>query len=219
MDSTHGICVDDTQTANGRKKKCYLYTLVARCAATGKGAPLAWMITNSESQYPVQFRLKWLNEDHGFSPQRFMIDNSDAEIFGIRLVYGDCQCIFLCHWHILKNWVKNIGKVKVQIGCRVLAAAVEARREVGLTKLKRMLYATSEDEYDLGCQDLKQWCVMDEDQMTEEDRQWDAVDLWVYFERTYAEKKKLWSNAWRQVRSVWIYWGRGITRGKAKCVV
>jgi hypothetical protein len=65
--------VEDTRTIDDRKKKCYLNTLVARCAATGKGAPLAWTIANSEQQYPVQFWLKGLYEDRGFSPQRFVL--------------------------------------------------------------------------------------------------------------------------------------------------
>ncbi|KAI8136614.1 hypothetical protein BJV82DRAFT_639074, partial [Fennellomyces sp. T-0311] len=73
LDSTHKTCVD------ARSKDCYLYTIVSRCSTTGKGKPLAWMITNSQAQYPITF---WLDQ-HGFVPERVMIDDSDTEIVAI----------------------------------------------------------------------------------------------------------------------------------------
>ncbi|KAI8143303.1 hypothetical protein BJV82DRAFT_107641 [Fennellomyces sp. T-0311] len=43
LGSTHRTCVD------GADSHCYLYTIVARYQETGKGSPLCWMVTNSDS--------------------------------------------------------------------------------------------------------------------------------------------------------------------------
>jgi hypothetical protein len=194
MDSTHGTCVDDTSSSpNGKIKRCYLYTLVARCSATGKGAPLAWMITNTETQYPIQYWLQWLHEDHGFSPQQFMIDNSDAEIAGIRSVFGGSVRILLCHWHIIKNWKKNIAmKLKVQPGVRRSRVEITGRRDLALVNMLKLLNARNEGDYDVVYMEFQQWCQSDQET-------WDSGDLLVYFDREYVNKKDLWSSAWRRV--------------------
>lgn len=83
MDSTHNTCID------GTSKYCYLYTLVVRCRVTGKGKPVCWMITNSESQYPVRFWVEWLKNQFDFIPAKIMIDNSDTEIAAINHTYND----------------------------------------------------------------------------------------------------------------------------------
>lgn len=82
LDSTHKTC---TYQPN---KFCYLYTIVARCNDTGKGKPLVWMFTNSESQYPIRYWLEWLKNEHGYIPKGIMIDNSNTEIAAINNTYN-----------------------------------------------------------------------------------------------------------------------------------
>lgn len=82
LDSTHKTCV------YSHKKFCYLYTIVARCEVTGKGKPLAWMFTNSDSQYPIRYWLEWLKNEHQYVPATIMIDNSDTEIAAINNTYN-----------------------------------------------------------------------------------------------------------------------------------
>jgi hypothetical protein len=152
------------------------------------------MITNAETQYPIQFWLQWLHDSFGFRPRHFMIDNSDAEIAGIRSVFGETVPILLCHWHILKNWKKNIAmKVKVQSGVRVVPQVVTQRRELALHKLVGMLDARSDEDFNSKYLDLQQWCQQDDDT-------WDSGALLVYFDKEYLHKKQLWSNVWRQVK-------------------
>jgi hypothetical protein len=55
---------------------------------TGKGKPVAWMITNSESQYPIRFWLQWLKDAHGYQPSKVMIDNSNTEIAAINKAFN-----------------------------------------------------------------------------------------------------------------------------------
>ncbi|KAI8140896.1 hypothetical protein BJV82DRAFT_715467 [Fennellomyces sp. T-0311] len=62
LDSTHRTCVD------GADSHCYLYNIVTRCQETRKGSPLCWMVTNSDSQYSVEFWPKWLKDDMRFQP-------------------------------------------------------------------------------------------------------------------------------------------------------
>jgi hypothetical protein len=91
--------------------KCFLYTILCQSPVTQKGVPLVWMITNSERQEPIITWLTWLRDNHGFAPSSVMIDNSDTEIAAIREVYGEPPhevTVFLCHWHVLKAWRKNV---------------------------------------------------------------------------------------------------------------
>ncbi|CEP11836.1 hypothetical protein [Parasitella parasitica] len=90
---------------------------ISRCNVTGKGKPLAWMVTNSEAQYPVCFWLEWLKDQFGYSPSMVMIDNSDTEFAAINLVYKNTDevdvfntnfKILLFHWHIMKAWKTKI---------------------------------------------------------------------------------------------------------------
>lgn len=47
FDSTHNTCF----SAAGKEEKAFLYTVVLKNLATGKGCPAAFMITPSEAQY------------------------------------------------------------------------------------------------------------------------------------------------------------------------
>ena len=51
LDSTHNTCY----SASGRAEKAFLYTVMLKNQETGKGAPAAFMITPSESQYVRRF--------------------------------------------------------------------------------------------------------------------------------------------------------------------
>ncbi|KAF7725273.1 hypothetical protein EC973_000283 [Apophysomyces ossiformis] len=103
LDSTHNTCTDGTQ------KNCQLYTLVALCRDTGKGAPLAWLITNSDSQYPLQIWLNWLKTSGQYTPNAVMIDNPDTEIAAIRATFGSsclphCYLFLACYQSLEKEY-------------------------------------------------------------------------------------------------------------------
>jgi hypothetical protein len=124
-----------------------------------------------------------------------MIDNSDAEIAGIRSVFGGSVSILLCHWHLFKNWKKNIAmKLKVQPGVRRSRTEITGRRDLAFTNMMKMLNAPTQDEYDAKYLEFQTWCQEDQEI-------WDSGDLLVYFDREYVAKKDLWANVGRQVRS------------------
>ena len=68
------------------------------------------MLTNSDSQYPVEFWLKWIKEETRFQPQTIMIDNSNIEMAEIRSAYGESVQVLIWHWHIKRAWCKNLAK-------------------------------------------------------------------------------------------------------------
>ena len=185
MDSTHGTCVDD----NG--SRCFLYTLVIRSNVTGKGCPVGWMLTNSETHYPIVSWLQWVRDTVMFSPTQVMIDNSDTEIKALRIVFGENTAILICHWHILRAWKKHVIKKVNPVSRAIRPDTVHAKRGEALDILISMMSAQTENDFDSGYHDLSEFCVRN--------RSWDCAGLLSYFDNEYLSKKQEWSSAWRQV--------------------
>ena len=198
LDSTHKTCIDASN------KDCYLYTIVARCRTTGKGKPLAWMITNSQAQYPILFWLKWSKDEHGFVPERVMIDDSDTEIIAINKAYNSVNdetstftntvMILICQWHILKAWKKNILTKLLAKPCTPSKTISEKKRmrEDALSLMMSMMAAQSPNDFDLMHEEFELWCVDNDDE-------WESAALYVYFENEHYGKREKWSAAWRTV--------------------
>lgn len=187
MDATHKTCVD------GEKNDCFLYTLVVRSSATGKGAAVCWMITNSSTHHPVKMWLDWLRDDMEFTPGAIMIDNSDTEIKAIKASYGDDAKIFLCHWHILRAWRKNVVyKVRPEAGNKANQDQVKEHRKVALDHMIAIMDARTVAEYNDSLRKFKTWAWNNREK-------WDSGELVTYFEEEYIPKKKTWCRAYRKV--------------------
>lgn len=151
------------------------------------------MLTNSDSQYPVEFWLKWLKDDMHFRPRTIMIDNSDTEIAGIRSAYGEDMQVAICHWHLKRAWRKNIAsKVCIRPGVSTHSGLVKVMRDETFNRLNDMVIASTEEDFELAYDELQLFCL-------EHEEEWDMTALQVYFDREYLPKKTKWSNAWRQV--------------------
>jgi hypothetical protein len=190
------------------KQWCYLYTLVARCRVTGKGKSLVWMITNSESQYPVTCWLQWLKHVHGYQPSKVMIDNSDAEIAAVNMAYNvpsiasDSQQsivfnnnvkILICHWHLLKAWKKAILTKVTAINPRGKTMEEKKRkRDEALTLTINLINAEDEVAFDLSFEEFELWA-------TENSDEWETPVFFDYFQREYYSKREKWSRCWREV--------------------
>lgn len=187
MDATHKTCVD------GNNGDCFLYTLVVRSSITGKGAPLCWMITNSSTHHPVKAWLEWLKHDFEFIPGSIMIDNSDTEIKAIRACYGDGFKIYLCHWHILRAWRKNvISKVCRASGNKAGEDDVRRHRQQAMDHMVAIMQAATVTESDQSYRKFKSWAYNNSES-------WDVSELMAYFEEEYMPKKKEWCRAYRKV--------------------
>jgi hypothetical protein len=183
------------------KQWCYLYTPVSRCRVTGKGKPLVWMITNSESQYPVTFWLRWLKDIHGYQPSKVMINNSDAEIAAINMAYNmpdttrdDQQGIvfnnnvkiMICHWHLLKAWKKAILTKVTPVNPREKTMEEKKnKREEALQLVTRLMNAEDEISFDLAFEELELWA-------TENSDEWETPVFFDYFERESLMRLQVW---------------------------
>jgi hypothetical protein len=190
------------------KQWCYLYTLVARCRLTGKGKPLVWMITNSESQYPVTFWLQWLKATHGFQPKKVMIDNSDAEIAAINMAYNlptgsidenqsiifnNNVKILICHWHLLKAWKKAILTKVTAVNPRgKTMQEKKQKRDEALELVVNLMNAQDEITFELQFEELELWAMENSDE-------WETLSFFDYFQREYYDKREKWCRCWRDV--------------------
>lgn len=243
LDSTHKTC---TYQVN---KFCYLYTIVARCKITGKGKPLVWMLTNSESQYPIRYWLEWLKNTHGYKPKSVMIDNSNTEIAAVNNTYNQIITsnvsededadpnagvitndsdieddsdsdndsdsdvdinteedttfngnvkIYLCNWHIMKAWKANILSKLIPKTTQPKKTVKErkAKRDEALEMLTNLMSAPTKTDFNLRWCDFKMWA-------SENEGEWESVELFRYMKDSYYHKKRKWSMAYRKVSLIY----------------
>ncbi|KIJ55574.1 hypothetical protein M422DRAFT_240188 [Sphaerobolus stellatus SS14] len=113
LDSTHNNCKGPLC------EKMFLSSILGPDRVTGKGVPLAWLITNFESHHPLTQFLKWLRINCGFNPHSVMTDCSDTEALAINLAFpGVSVKILYCYWHLWEAWDAKIkSKVVVKGRC------------------------------------------------------------------------------------------------------
>lgn len=190
LDSTHNTCF----SAAGREEKAFLYTIVLKNLATGKGCPASFMLTPVETQYPIIQWLRWLLVALGFKPDCWMIDCSDTEVAGIRGVHGPLARIFECLWHVLKSVVeqakKKLSVAKPPAGTTKVEAN-RALRDGAKADFTRMVYAATKDEFE------EVWKEVQE--TYSEYPEWLA-----YLRKEWVVKKERWALSWREVsKSSW----------------
>ncbi|KAJ7660131.1 hypothetical protein DFH06DRAFT_1472232 [Mycena polygramma] len=147
FDSTHNTCF----SAAGKEEKAFLYTVVVKNLATGKGSPAAFMITPSEAQYTIIDFIRWLRTECGFLCTTWMIDCSDVEAAGITTGCGVAILIFLCFWHVMKA-VAEQAKKKLAVknppdGVSKTAANSQLRADA-VADFRRLLNALTTEEFD-----------------------------------------------------------------------
>jgi hypothetical protein len=94
---------------------------------TGKGTPVAFMLTTGESQcveaglakhiltlssVPIADWLAWLRDELGFSAHIFMIDCLDTEALAIRTTFGAAVAIYFCMWHFFRAVRGHLKEVR-----------------------------------------------------------------------------------------------------------
>jgi len=101
LDSTHNTCHWKND------EKVFLSTVLTRDCVTGRGVPLAFMLTNLESHCPLKHFLKWLRRETGICPNTFMIDCSDTEALAINESFPGIVVLY-CYWYLWQAWDRNI---------------------------------------------------------------------------------------------------------------
>lgn len=98
LDSTHNTYF----SLEDGNRKAFLYTILVKNDVAGFGVPVAFMITNSETQRPLASWLSWLRHRLQLPTSIiFMIDCSATEMAAIESSFGDPQ-IRVCYWHMLR---------------------------------------------------------------------------------------------------------------------
>ncbi|KIJ34784.1 hypothetical protein M422DRAFT_263142 [Sphaerobolus stellatus SS14] len=178
LDSTHNTCKGPL------REKMFLSSILGQDRVTGKGVPLAWLITNLESHHPLTQFLKWLRNNCGCNPHSIMIDCSDTEALAINLAFpGVSVKILYCYWHLWEAWdVKIKSKVVVKGRCPEDRAEIlqDVRKDViALLKCKKVA------DFDT------QWEKIRED--------WADQKAWLkYMMQEWISIRERWCQAWRQ---------------------
>ncbi|KIJ43680.1 hypothetical protein M422DRAFT_252920 [Sphaerobolus stellatus SS14] len=144
------VCLDSTHnTCKGMdKEKVFLNTVLTQDRVTGKGVPLAFMLTNYESHCPLEHFLKWLRQECSFEPESIMIDCSDTKALGINKSFPDrAIMIIYCYWHLWQAWEKNITSKITFKGVRRKEARAELLKDLQ-DALGRLLHAGTAEDFE-----------------------------------------------------------------------
>ncbi|OAD73349.1 hypothetical protein PHYBLDRAFT_145746 [Phycomyces blakesleeanus NRRL 1555(-)] len=83
MRISQSFCLDATHSISSRSDEV-LYTLVTRHPQTGKGFPVAYMVTNNQTAIPIKLWLDHLRIKSSFVPMNITIDRSIMEVNAIK---------------------------------------------------------------------------------------------------------------------------------------
>ncbi|KAJ7282543.1 hypothetical protein C8J57DRAFT_1218746 [Mycena rebaudengoi] len=140
-----GMLRFDCFSAAGKsEEKAFLYTVVLKNLATGKGCPAAFTITPSEAQYAITNFIRWLRVECKFICSVRMIDCSEVEAAGITSGCGFAILLFLCFWKVMKAVAKQAKKSS---RCFKIAANSQLRAEA-VTDVRRLLNAITTVDFD-----------------------------------------------------------------------
>ncbi|KIJ28981.1 hypothetical protein M422DRAFT_269680 [Sphaerobolus stellatus SS14] len=184
LDSMHNTCHGEN------KEKIFLNTVLTRDRVTGRGIPLAFMLTNLESHFPLEHYLKWLRRECNFEPSTLMIDCSDTEALGINKAFSDHPIsILYCYWHLWQAWEKNITSKISFKNMRCKEDRAELLKDLR-THLSNLLRGETPDAFD------KEWEFFQ--------AEYGDQKMWLkYMAEEWIQVKEGWARAWRMHAHLW----------------
>ena len=142
LDATHNTCI----SFEDRSKKAFLYTILVKHDVAGCGIPAAFMITNSETQWPLASWLNWLRKNLLVPVvPKFMIDCSATEIAVIESSFGSPQ-IRLCHWHMLRSIQTQVNS-KIKTSASIDKQTIIPIRKSAVQDFVRLIYSKTIEEF------------------------------------------------------------------------
>jgi len=162
-------------------EKLYLMTIILRDPVSGKGAPVAYMLSNAASHHPLKQFLRWLRKAAEFQPHTVVINCSQTEILGIREGFEDQEV------HIIYSY-RHLGPVWQKIIKENILLKPEQRVEKTIQKLRtsvtKLQNAQTPEEFDHVWQDILS--------------EWGEQTSWIdCMEKEWLPIKQRWSQAWR----------------------
>ena len=173
LDATHHVTIYPNTV---------MYTIVLCHEVTGRGVPVAYLITNDQSEEPVR---KWLTDLKGLgvSPRQITVDCSKAEANAINRTWAGSVTIRLCAWHVVRAWQKNI-KEKVVVGDgedkRAVVNAIFA-------DIRDMMYEEDRPEFYNRLEKFRTDWANQDGFMTYFEQQWIRNDLYKQWVRSFQE--------------------------------
>ncbi|OAD81103.1 hypothetical protein PHYBLDRAFT_161737 [Phycomyces blakesleeanus NRRL 1555(-)] len=162
------FCLNATHSISSRSNKV-LYTLVTRHSQTGKGFPVAYMVTNNQTAMPIKLWLDHLRIKSSFVPMNITIDCSIMEVNAIKEALPHAT-IHYCDVHNLDSKIKlNASYTSEQLGNYKTALK---------NYLRHILIESNEDVFLRAIEDFK-LMVQDQSQFLK------------YFEKKWTENKGL----------------------------
>lgn len=169
LDATHNTCKDGF----------LLYSVVVRSKMTGKGVPIAFLLTQDAASAPITDFLNRL----ALKPTHFMIDCSFTEAHAIQNAYPTATILY-CDWHVLKSISKN-----VQIHIKEDKAGRKTKTELhtmAMQDFQKLMKLDNQSLYRKTYLDLiNKWHVL-------------GFESWSnYISRTWHPHHERWVQAWR----------------------
>ena len=125
---------------------------------------------------------------NGEDPPVILIDKDFNEMQTLKSVFVTSR-ILLCHFHVIKWWRSLISSAVSSDSC---ADPIYERKSVILGKLKELVYAHTETEF---AEKLTEFQEISEDVKVKVGAHASArlVDLWVYYQKNWAECVDMWA--------------------------
>jgi len=137
MDATH----------DRNKHKHSLFTLLSQDPVTGKGVPLAHLISSRKNLSSIAFWLYSLKAQlPGWTgPRSFMVDCDLAQIAAIKEQFPGSN-VFLCWFHITRAWKGHDAQLTKDLPCGSTREEKSNALDVLRADLKKLLYAKEMDD-------------------------------------------------------------------------
>ncbi|OAD74877.1 hypothetical protein PHYBLDRAFT_167217 [Phycomyces blakesleeanus NRRL 1555(-)] len=136
LDATHGISARSGEV---------MYSLVTQHNVTGKGFPVAYMVTNDQTVRPISQWLMHLCERSYFRPLNITIDCSIPKVNAITSAFPHVA-IHYCEFHILRAWQTNLNN-KVRLDASFTSAQLAAYKQELKNKLKYILMESNKEVF------------------------------------------------------------------------
>ncbi|OAD67595.1 hypothetical protein PHYBLDRAFT_151106 [Phycomyces blakesleeanus NRRL 1555(-)] len=131
MRISRSFCLDATYNISACNIEI-LYSLVTRHPDTGKGSPVAYMITNDHSVSPINQWLVHLRKKSCFTPLYITIDCRIAEVNAITAALPQA-IIHFCEFHVLQQ----LGKYKYELKANLKNILIESDENEFLRKIQK----------------------------------------------------------------------------------
>lgn len=164
------ICIDGTHGLNSYSFQLYSLLVVDEY---DNGFPVAFCFSNKSDTATYKLFFESIKCTVGIiKPSIFMSDDEPAFYNAWSLVMGQVPKQLLCTWHVLRNWSKNLTKIKSS-----------DKKVLVFKTLKALLYETDESKF------YKELAVINDHLINDEE----TIDFGEYFKTTYLSRIEKWA--------------------------